>query len=85
MIGGYGEVARFLMRPEHRLPCETVEYMRGIIAGARSGQLDIIRLMVQESGKGLMDHNSQLAHVLMYEACRHGRAEELEHLLDNGM
>lgn len=85
MLGGHEAIVRCLMREEHRLPAASREYYRAIIAGARTGRLDLIQLLIHESGLSLMEHHSDLAYIMMLEASEHGQASVIKYLLANGM
>ncbi|KLU87240.1 hypothetical protein MAPG_06241 [Magnaporthiopsis poae ATCC 64411] len=85
MLGGHEAIVRCLMREEHRLPATSQEYYRAIMAGARIGKLDLIQLLIRESGLSLMEHHSDLAYMMMLEACEHGQFGVIEYLLANGM
>ncbi|TPX18803.1 uncharacterized protein E0L32_011482 [Thyridium curvatum] len=85
VLGGFEDIVRLLLQPGFMLPpSEKTEYLRAILAGARTGSLHLIRLLLEASG----DKLSEIRHLgkeMMYAAVRRGHAEVIDMLLDNGV
>ncbi|KLU81846.1 hypothetical protein MAPG_00927 [Magnaporthiopsis poae ATCC 64411] len=58
----FEEACRCLIQPEQRLPTDSFEYYGSIVTHALPEELDLIQLMLGESGKSLQEHRSDLAH-----------------------
>jgi hypothetical protein len=41
VLGGYDNIVHLLLLPEHRITCSNLEYLRAIVAGVRTGRLDL--------------------------------------------
>ncbi|KAK8039967.1 ankyrin repeat domain containing protein [Apiospora rasikravindrae] len=80
---GHGHIVRLLLRPEHRLPLNSIEYLSAILAGAEAGRLDLIEILLEMIGKRLSDFPG-LESELLWAAVRCGHQHIVEKLLDCG-
>lgn len=84
VLGGYDNIVHLLLLPEHRTTCSNLEYLRAIVAGVRTGRLDLIRTFFQVMGKGLSEFKG-LANEMIWEAIRFDQKEIVQMLLDEGV
>ncbi|KAK8093588.1 hypothetical protein PG997_000273 [Apiospora hydei] len=80
---GHGHVVRLLLRPEHRLPLTSIEYLSAMLAGAEAGRLNLIETLLELIGKRLSDFPG-LESELLWAAVRRGHQHIVERLLDCG-
>ena len=82
--GGHADIVHLLLRPEHRLPIASLEYLRAILASAEAGRLDLIGALFRAIRKDLSGFTG-LGNEMLWVATRYDRKDVVQMLLDNGV
>ncbi|OTB02988.1 hypothetical protein M426DRAFT_263998 [Hypoxylon sp. CI-4A] len=85
VFGGYEEIVRLLMRPEHRLPRSNREYRQAMVAGARAGHLHLCELLIRNDGTTLLDFPRVVALEMFREAATLKREDVTRMILSSGV
>ena len=81
---GHEKVVSLLLQRQHRLHTNSIEYLRAIVAGAYSGRMELIQLLLQSLDKDFSDFDG-LGNEMLWAAVRCNRKKVVEWLLDNGV
>jgi ankyrin repeat protein len=84
VYGGHDVVVHLLLQPRYHLQHNSMEYLRAILAGAKSGRLKLIKLMFEVIGKNVSDFR-ELGNEMLWAAAYFGHSDIVHWLLDNGV
>lgn len=84
VFGGHEDIVRLLLEPKYRISLDGSEYLRAILAGAQSGHLHLIELLLRTMGKNVSDLPN-LGESMLWAAVRHDRANVVQMLLRSGV
>ena len=85
VLGGHEDIVRLLLYPEYRLSPTKAEYFRAIVAGARGGHINLIRLLIETAGQENVSKFEDLEQEILWEAARHNQYEVVQMSQDNGI
>lgn len=83
-LGGHEKIIHLLLKPEYQLALPRGEYLRAILAGVRSGHLNIINVLLQAKEESLQSLG-MFQEEMLWEAVRHNQEGVIGMLLDNGV